>query len=109
MTRTITAPKDPDSGNHVYSENFSQPAVVTATAPVITYDLAGTDPYRDNTAKGKAWVKDHEQRSRPSARYRCSVACSAVAKEYVGGAKTTIADAPRTILVPLNLGADRRV
>lgn len=104
MPRTITAPNDPDSGNNVYSENFSQPAVVTATVPVITYALAGTDRNRDNTPKGKVWVRITSNDQGHPQDIGVQLACSAVAKEHVGGAKTTIADAPLTILVPPNPG-----
>jgi hypothetical protein len=104
VPRTITAPNDPDSGNNVYSENFSQPAVVTATVPVITYALAGTDRNRDNTPKGKVWVRITSNDQGHPQDIGVQLACSAVAKEHVGGAKTTIADAPLTILVPPNPG-----
>ncbi len=71
---------------------------------VLTADLAVTDLYPDNMPQGSVWVRITNHGHGTVTNVEIQLSVSAVRTEYVGGAKSTLAQAPRSITINLAPG-----
>jgi len=71
---------------------------------ILTADLAVTDLYPDNMPQGSVWVRITNHGHGTVTNVEIQLSVSAVRTEYVGGAKITLVQAPRSITINLAPG-----